>query len=381
MDLIDRQKTIVVVVNQAWSAWKFRSRLIGSLRASGYRIVTLVGKDEYLAELEKICDEVMVVPMARGTISILSDLLLLGAYVYYLSRLRPLAVLTFTIKPNIYASMVCRAFGLPAINNVTGMGTTASSSPLLSGLVSRMYRSAFSSSWRVFFQNPDDLEDMLTRNIVRADQAVLLPGSGVSTEYYAPTERMPGAHAEFHVSMLARLLREKGVCEFAEAARRIRRRHPNVKFHLWGKLDDRDQRSISRQELRKWESEGTLVFHGEARDAVEAFRNADVVILPSYYPEGTPRTLLEAASMGLPCITTDLRGCRDAVIDGVTGYTCKARDVDSLTRALERMIQLNTSERSKMGVEARRLALNKFDERYVIDAYLEAVGSIATAQA
>jgi glycosyltransferase involved in cell wall biosynthesis len=359
---------VVVVVNQAWTAWKFRMRLIESIRAAGYRVVLMAGRDDSFDRLALACDELIEIRMALRRISLAADLRTALDYVRHLKRLNPVAVLSFTIKPNIYASLACRWLSIPVINNVTGLGTAQRSGRLLAWIVGLLYRASFSRSRCVFFQNPDDLREFLARKFVSPEQSTLLPGSGVDTDYYRPEPNRPPSTG-LRVCMLARLLRDKGVAEFAAAAALVRQQHPKVRFDLWGIIDASDSRCVSRAEIAQWEADGRLVFCGEARDALEAFAEADLVVLPSYYPEGTPRTLLEAASMGLPCVTTDMPGCRIAVVDGSTGLLCAPRDVVSLAKAIGKVASMSQEERSAMGHRARARTIVEFDEGIVLEAY------------
>lgn len=370
-------RTVVVVVNQAWMAWKFRMRLIGSIRAAGYRVVLMAGRDDCFDRLVPACDELIEIRMAFRRISVAADLQTVGEYVRHLRRLRPMAVLTFTIKPNIYASLACRWLGIPVVNNVTGIGTAQRRGALLAWAIERLYRAAFRRSRQVFFQNPDDLQEFIALRLVEPGQAALLPGSGVDTSYYQPRSGLSG-RTGLRVCMLARLLRDKGVVEYAAAASQVRQRFPGIQFDLWGIVDASDPRCVTRSEIAQWEADGVLQFHGEARDALQAFADADLVVLPSYYPEGTPRTLLEAASMGLPCITTDMPGCRIAVLHESTGLLCKPRDVGSLAAAIGRIASMSEEERGAMGRRARARTLAEFDEGIVLDAYRQQLEAVCT---
>ncbi|MEO8080997.1 MAG: glycosyltransferase family 4 protein [Caldimonas sp.] len=367
--------TVALIGNQAWAVLKFRSRLIETLRADGYRVVVLAHRDATFERLRPLCDELIDVKMVLRQISPLGDLRTLAAYWRHLRRLDPFAVLSFSIKPNIYGSLVCRWLRLPVVNNVTGLGAIELRSGRVASTVRWLYRRSFSHSHRVFFQNPQDMQAMLAQAIVGPDQARLLPGSGVDTARFTPAVRAPGDRIRF--CMIARLLRDKGVVEFAEAAGKLRSRHPDLQFDLWGILDAADPRCVTRAEVAAWEERGWLGFHGEARDAAQAFEFADVVVLPSFYPEGTPRTLLEAGSMALPCITTDMPGCRDAVVHEVTGFLCPPRDAGALAEAMMRAVEIGPEGRRAMGERARARILTEFDEDIVLAAYRDQLSEIA----
>jgi glycosyltransferase involved in cell wall biosynthesis len=192
--------------------------------------------------------------------------------------------------------------------------------------------------------------------------------------------KLPAAppHQPLRFAMASRLLREKGVVEFADAARIIKRDFPTVDFRLWGILDKSDPRCVNQAEIDKWVNEGIITYGGEATDAIQAFCDASCVVLPSYYPEGVPRTLLEAASMSLPVITTDMPGCRDAVINGKTGFICKPRDAQDLAIVMRKFLCLSEMERQSMGQDAREYMRTVFDENIVLKAYLEEINALTS---
>jgi glycosyltransferase involved in cell wall biosynthesis len=361
---------VVLIVNFGWVAWKFRSRLMRELRSAGYRIAVLTHFDGYEDQLRLNCDIVVDVPLVAARIDPVADLRTLFSYLIQLRSIKPVAVLTFTIKPNIYGSLAARMLSIPVVANVTGLGSVQKTGAFVALVVRNLYRIAFARSACVFFQNPDDMSSLIGEGLVQPESAQLLPGSGVDTDEYVP-RTVPERQGEPVVfCMMARLLREKGVVEFAQAAEQLVNSGLPARFELWGLLDPADSRCITAAEISCWERRGILVFRGPARDAKQAFASVDVVVLPSYYPEGTPRTLLEAAALGLPSITSDMPGCRDAVVDGRTGLLCRPRDVDSLAEAMRAMVKLGASGRSSYGRQGRAHVIARFDERIVVEAYL-----------
>jgi glycosyltransferase involved in cell wall biosynthesis len=366
--------TVVLTVNQAWNAWKFRGRLIQFLREQGFRLVVLTDCTTSAEKLAPLCDELVHVPIASARIDPLADLRTLARYWREFRRLRPFAVLTFTIKPNIYASLAARLLHIPVISNVTGLGTMHQQTGWLSLVVRRLYVAAFRRAHWVFFQNPEDADALTSRGLVVRHRTSLLPGSGVDTERYRPANES-ARKGPVRFCMVARLLRDKGVAEFAEAASALRSAGTEAQFDLWGILDAGDPRYVTAEEIAEWEARGALKFHGEVADSRVAFESADVAVLPSYYPEGLPRTLLEASAMALPAITTDTPGCRDAVVHGQTGLLCQPRDAGSLADAMRAMLALSEGQRLNMGNAARRRAVESFDETRVLRAYLDKLHS------
>ena len=224
--------------------------------------------------------------------------------------------------------MAAGSLGIPAINNISGLGAVFVRRGLLRQLVERLYRFALRRSVTVFFQNRDDLQLFVDRRIVTPAQAKLLPGSGVDLAHFTPAP-LP---AEGAVTFLlaARLLWDKGVGEFVEAARRLRRDFPDARFRILGNVERKSAAAVPLSKLQEWSGEGVIDYLGSADDVRPALAAADCIVLPSYYREGVPRVLLEAAAMGIPVITTDMPGCREAVEDGATGLLCEPRSVNSL---------------------------------------------------
>lgn len=369
------QAVLVVIVNQAWVASKFRTRLLQHLRDHGYRVVLLTDCSAGSFGLERVCDELVHVPLAATKVSPLADLRTLWTYGRQIRRARPLALLTFTIKPNLYGALAAHRSGVPVIGNVTGLGSASRSGGAVARIVAWLYKRALTRAHWVFFQNRQDADELVSRQLVPPGRWSVLPGSGVDTDRFRPVER-PAGTARLRFCMVARLLRDKGVAEYAQAAALVSSSLKEVDFELWGILDASDPRCVTAEQVASWESQGVLRFHGEAPDANAAFADADVVVLPSYYPEGLPRTLLEAASMALPAITTDTPGCRDAVVDGVTGLLCRPRDVQGLADAMLKLAHMSAAQRAEIGQAARRRVVAEFDETLVLKAYVSQVDAL-----
>jgi glycosyltransferase involved in cell wall biosynthesis len=211
---------------------------------------------------------------------------------------------------------------------------------------------------------------------VRSDQARLLPGSGVDLERFKPVQ-LPDGSTTF--LLVARLLRDKGVVEFVEAARMLRARLPTARFQLLGPIDEDNRTAISRRELQSWVAEGAVEYLGTTDDVRPYIAAASAVVLPSYR-EGMPRSLLEAAAVGRPLVAADVPGCRDVVEDGVNGYLCTVRDPSSLASAMQRLAELPLPERLVMGQAARRKVQERFNEEFVVQAYLDVLAALDAAK-
>lgn len=314
------------------------------------------------------------IEMDRQGISPARDLLLLWRYWRTLRRLRPDIFLGFTAKPNVYGSLAAQALGISVINNVAGLGTAFIRKGPLTRIVSALYRLAFRRSATVFFQNPEDRDLFVGEGMVRPEQARLLPGSGVDLERFQPGEPPSGPAGGFTFLLIGRLLWDKGVAEFVEAARRVRREAPDARFQLLGFLDVLNRTAVSRADVESWVREGVVDYLGETDDVRPFIAAADCVVLPSYR-EGLPRTLLEAAAMARPLIATDVPGCRQVVEDGVNGFLCAARDAASLAAAMTRMLSLGGEERARLGAAGRAKVQREYDEKLAVGIYVEAVAA------
>lgn len=360
---------IVLTGNTCFKIANFREGLVRALLARGCEVVVLAPFDAYRAKLESMGCRVHDLPMDRNGTSPIAELVLLIRIFAFLRRERPAIVFGYTIKNNIYAGLACRWFGMPFVPNVTGLGPAFNGSGALNRLVRFLYGFAFAKAQAVFLQNPEDRATFLAAGLVDQDKALLLPGSGVDLERFQTTP-MPLATEPLTFLLVARLLWDKGIGLYADAARQLRSEIPGVRFRLLGPLDHASRTAIPQKQIDDWVNEGIIEYLGHTQDVRPAIAAAHCVVLPSWYREGTPRILLEAAAIGRPVITTDMPGCRDAVQVGVTGILCEPRDLGALTDALSKFGAMTPQARSEMGRHARTLAEQKFDETRVIEQYI-----------
>ena len=363
---------LVLAANDGWNIVNYRKGLIAALQNAGYDICVVAPNGPHAEAIRGMGAAFEPVAISSRGTSPLADLRVLRDYARLLRRLRPAAFLGFTAKPNIYGSIAARFAGVPVINNISGLGTVFASRSWLTPVVSNLYRVALSRSAKVFFQNRDDRALFERMGLARAGQSDLLPGSGVDLSHFTPSRDRREVHA-FTFLLAARLLWEKGIGEFVEAARRLRNERPEVRFQILGIAEPESEAAVSFGQLRQWQDEGVIDYLGSTADVRPGYAGADCVVLPSYYREGVPRVLLEASAMAVPVITTNMPGCREAVDDGETGYLCEPRSVESLTGAMMRMIDMPAAERSNMGAAARGKMEREFDETLVHRKYLDAL--------
>jgi len=367
---------VAIVINTSWNIWNFRRGLVKALQAAGHEVLAIAPPDDYSGRLESElgCRYVPILMENKGT-NPLKDAQLTRRFLAVYKRERPDVVLHFTIKPNIYGTLAARLAGVPSINNVSGLGTVFLIENLVSKVARGLYRLAFRFPHKVFFQNNDDRALFIRYGLIKPARTGLVPGSGVDlTRFRAlePAEKTPDA--PFVFLMVARVLYEKGIVEYFEAARQVLAAlgPGKVRFQLLGALDEAGGVGVPRATFEQWLAEGHIDYLGTSDDVAAHIHQADCVVLPSYR-EGTPKTLLEAAACGKPLVTTDVPGCRETVQNGSNGYLCQVRNAADLADKLLAITQLPVARRAAMGAASRELAETRFDEQLVLREYLTAV--------
>jgi glycosyltransferase involved in cell wall biosynthesis len=367
---------IMLIGSLAESLVSFRGRLLEEMVRLGHDVVACApkGSNALRAKLEKIGVRHQSLPLQRTGLNPLQDLYSLWYLTRILQNYRPDVVLSYTIKPIVYGSIGAKLAGIKTISSmITGSGSVFGSETLSQRIFSQLtrvlYRLGLSSNRVVFFQNPDDLRMFIDRKIItETNHPTLINGSGVDLDFYTPTP-FPNT---ISFLLIARLLRAKGIGYYADAARRLKARYPQAKFVLvgWG---ENSRREVQTAELDHWVSQGWIDFLGERKDVRPAIADASVYVLPSFYGEGVPRSILEAMSMGRPIITTDTPGCRETVVNGKNGYLVPAHDSSQLADAMERFLT-NPASIHTMGAASRSLAEEKFNVHDVNRIILQTLG-------
>ena len=364
----------MIIANTSWYLYNFRFGLIKSLVKRGYQISTLAPVDEFSINLENAGCRHIQLEMDNEGLNPINDLMMKRKLSEIYREIKPDLILHYTIKPVLYGSMAAAKLGIPFINNITGLGTAFIKRNWVTWLVKRLYRLSQKNADYVFFQNADDKElfnkdRLIPENVTQE----VISGTGVDTDHFNVRSYPEGNPVTF--LFIARMLWDKGVGEFVEAARQIKLEFSDVRFQLLGFLDVINRTAISRQQMQIWTEQGVIEYLGETNDVRDYIASSSCVVLPSYR-EGLPRTLLEAASMARPIIATDVTGCREIVQDGQNGFLCKPKDTESLAKKMSVFLNLPLKKRSEMGLQGRKIIEKRFDEKKVVGTIINRINSI-----
>ena len=365
---------IIVLSNTSWYLFNFRLNLMLHLQHLGYEVLAVAPVDDYSSRFASYNIKFQKISIDNQGINPLKDGLLVARFIALFSQQQPALILSYTPKCNIYAGLAAGLLNIRIINNVSGLGTAFIRKNLVTFIVKKLYIVSLRKSAKVFFQNKEDLQLFVDNGLVKKALTGLLPGSGVDIERFSPIKNKT-INNKFIFLLVARMLKDKGIIEFVEAARLLKKQYPLIECQLLGFLDVKNPSAISSQEMQTWVDEGIVNYLGISDSVVDYLRLADCVVLPSYR-EGVPRSLLEAASVGKPIITTDAVGCREVVDEGINGFLCELRNSNDLKAKMEKMFLLSEQQRLQMGENSRKKMLAEFDESIVINQYVELINSI-----
>ncbi|WP_421763228.1 glycosyltransferase family 4 protein [Ekhidna sp.] len=363
---------IAFVANTCWNIYNFRKGLVHHFLSKGDEVIVLAPKDEYTDRIKSWGVKWLDTPLEGTSVNPFREFkYLLRIYSIFKSE-RPALALTYTIKPNIYSSLVSKWTPTKVICNVSGLGTIFLTTGLIGKLALILYRQAFKFSSYVFFQNSDDRELFTSKIKVESYKIGLIPGSGINLEQFKPLAFTQNTKTKF--LMISRLIIEKGVREYAEAAKAFKD-DKNVAFTLVGKFDTNHSRSIDEKELKQWITNGWIQYQPHSDNISNIIESHDVIVLPSYR-EGTPRTLLEGAAHARPLLASDVPGCREVVKNGYNGFLFEPLNSSSLINKMKLFLSLSIDEKKHLANNSRELVEKNFDEKLVVDAYEEAIHRI-----
>lgn len=367
----NKQMKIIFVSNISWSLFNFRKGIMTELKKRGHDVLFCATADEYSVKLENAGFRFIPINVDRKGTNIFKDLSLLTTLYGIYKKEKPDLVFQNSIKPNIYGAIAAKLAGIKCVNTVSGLGYVFIRKSIYFILVKFLYTLACSFSERTFFQNKDDMKIFLDGKIVKPEKAALVKGSGVDTEFFSPEycNTVKKSSKGFTFSFIGRILWDKGIGEFIEASRIIKKIHPLTQFNILGMIDNGNPAAVSRAEIEGWQRENLAAYLGETSDVRPFICASDCVVLPSYR-EGTPKSLLEASAMQKPIITTDAVGCREVIEDGITGFTVPVKNPELLTEAMLKVMALPLEQRIAMGKAGREKIVREFSEAKVIESYL-----------
>lgn len=370
---MENSKLVVITANTSWYLFNFRNNLIKALLEAGYQVLAIAPQDDYSLRLTQLGDGVRFqdIKIDQGGTNPVRDFLTTVGFYRIYKRERPAVVLNFTPKNNIYSTLAASRFGIPVINNIAGLGSVFIQEGTVARIARWLYRISQKHARHIFFQNEEDRDLFLQAEFVDPAKTERLPGSGVDLSRFKLTPLPNDETIRF--LLVARLLYEKGIEEYAMAAKALKVKYPHIECRLVGFLDMKNPSAIPRDVIEGWHGAGYINFRGATDKVEQEIAEIHCMVLPSYYREGVPRSLLEGAAMGRPIITTNSVGCRETVNDGISGYICQSRDQSSLGNAMEDMINLTYLQRNTMAAASRTWIEKKFDEGIVVRHYIQQI--------
>lgn len=360
--------SICFVSNSAWSIYNFRIEVIRHFILKGCNVLVIAAEDEYAALLQQEGCLFIPVRFNNRTENPFTDFALYRHLKKLYKIHRPDIIFHYVIKPNIYGSLAAAAQQLPSIAVITGLGYAFSKHNWRYFLIRALYTHALKKTREVWFLNNEDAQFFMEQGMVNVAKTRVLHGEGINTDYFLPPSQKP-ENAKFRFLMSTRLLNSKGVAIYAEAARILKKKKYQVDFGLIGFYEAHHPDTIPAADIDRWQKEGLIQYHGFAADVRGFLAAADCFVFPSFYSEGVPRCLMEAASMQLPVITSANRGCKEVVADNISGFLCNMNNPFDLADKMEKMISLSQAERTQMGQEGRRLVIEKFNIQRIIQVY------------
>lgn len=381
---------VLILANNSVGLYKFRKELLEALLANKHEVFISLPNGDFIDEMQQMGCRFIETEISRHGTNPLTDLALTKKYCAIIKSVKPDIVFTYTIKPNVYGGIACQLCKVPYVANVTGLGTAVENGGILQKITLALYRTGLRKAKHVFFQNQANQDFMLRHKVVRVAYS-LLPGSGVNLERFAPLP-YPDETDGIHFVFISRIMREKGIEQYLEAAKHFKvaepaeapdSRHsdprrgeesnavPKITFHICGFCEPE-----YKGKLDEYIKKGIVIYHGMVRDVREIHKISHCTIHPSFYPEGLSNVLLESCASARPIITTDRSGCREAVDDGVNGFIVKQRDSEDLIKKIEKFLALTHDQKMQMGFAGRAKVEHEFDRKFVVDAYLKELENV-----
>ena len=365
-----QKKKIVLSSNTSWSIFNFRFGLIKEL-LKNYEVIIVAPKDKYSEKLIDLGCKYYDIYIDRKGTNPINDLKTFWQYYRLYKKIKPDLIFHYTIKPNIYGTIAAKLNNIPSIAITTGLGYMFINNNIVANIVKLLYKVSFKFAKQVWFLNQDDFDIFIKNKLIDKSKGFILHSEGVNTEKFKPikTEKKDDI---FRFLLIARMIWDKGIGEYVEAAKIIKQKYKNVEFLLLGPVGVDNPTAIPKKQIDKWQKDELVKYLGTTNDVKNIITKVDCVVLSSYR-EGISRVLLEASAMEKPLIATNITGCKEVVEDGINGYLCKVKDVKDLADKMEKMLNLSEDKRKAMGKAGRKKMIKEFDERIVIEKYLEVI--------
>ncbi len=360
---------ILVLTNNFGGLYSFRKEVIKALIDERYNVTISAPFDEKKTYFEEIGCQLINTQFNRKGTNPVKDIGLIIQYRKLIKQIKPDVVLSYTIKPNLYGGMACQLCRVPQLANITGLGSAVENPGWLQELTIILYKIGLRKTHTVFFQNKSNMDFCDYHGMFKGHK-VLIPGSGVNLTYHRLQDYPVDGIIKF--IFISRLLKEKGIEEYLEAAVRIKGNYPYTEFHILGACEEAYD-----EQLKDMQDNGIVIYHGQQPDVRPYIAAAHCTVHPSYYPEGMSNVLLESCAAGRPIVTTNRPGCGEIVEDGRNGYVVREKDVDGLVAAIERFIHLPYNLKVQMGLNARKKVENEFNRQIVVDAYLKEIERVS----
>ena len=358
-------KRVLFLVNHDVVIYNFRLELVERLLNEGYEVHISSPYGERIDDLIKLGCKYHEIKIARHGMNPIKEIGLVATYLNLIKEVKPYIVFSYTIKPNIYGAIACRFSNVPCVANITGLGTAVENGGLIQKVLVLMYKFSFSNIQKVFFQNTENMQFFIDKKIAIGKHG-LLPGSGVNLNRFPPLPYPSNNTIEF--AFISRIMKEKGVDQYLEAAEYIKNKYPNIVFHVCGFCEQDYE-----EKLNSLHDRGIIVYHGMVRDIKTILEDVHCTVHPTYYPEGISNVLLESCACSRPIITTDRAGCREVIDDGVNGFVVNQKDTKDLIEKIENFINLSYLDRKKMGLAGRIKVEKEFDREDVVNKYLSEI--------
>lgn len=361
-----------MIGNTSWSMVHFRGETIKEFIRWGHKVIVLAPQDDFSDALKQTGAEYIILDISRKGTNPISEIFTIVNLARLLFQLKPDVVLNYTIKPVLYGTLAARLAGVKKIISITtGLGYVFSHKNLTSKIAKLMYKYILKFADEVWFLNLDDEETFQNSKLIEKKKSFVLPGEGVDIDYYTPSMNKPSI---LTFTLISRMLWDKGIGHFADAAKFIKQKYPNTKFQIVGPIDEGNPEGISLKQLHDWHQEGFIEYLGATKDIRPILENTSCLVHPTFYKEGLPRILIEACSMGLPCITTDAPGCRDVIKNNDNGFLIEPNNLESLISTLEMYINLDESKKSSLIQNSRTKISNQFSTKKINAIYMARLG-------